>query len=157
MLTHCRGSLACCATRRAMLCPAGQLSVLSAWGGALFLGSPGGFHAHDFRDLDTPIRLLCGCQLPCDAVRAAVPLQARASAVNQCLVGYFRVPTTAEQPLEIVINPHGLEARTEVGLGLWQGRSRARPWAGCMCGAAPMGRPPVGAARHDATACCRIG
>ena len=41
-------------------------------------------------------------------------LQARAASVRQVLLGYYRIPATPSQPLELVINPQGLEERTRV-------------------------------------------
>ncbi|PRW57972.1 SAD1 UNC-84 domain 1- isoform A [Chlorella sorokiniana] len=40
-------------------------------------------------------------------------LQARAASVRQILMGYYTIPRTAEDPLEMVVNPQGLEARTK--------------------------------------------
>lgn len=39
-------------------------------------------------------------------------LQARVASVRQMLMGYYRLPATAEQPLEVVVNPQGEELRT---------------------------------------------
>ncbi|GAB4820157.1 hypothetical protein N2152v2_007203 [Parachlorella kessleri] len=40
-------------------------------------------------------------------------LQARAVAVQQILLGYYRIPSSSDQPLDVVVNPNGLEARSE--------------------------------------------
>ncbi|CAL8470852.1 g10394 [Coccomyxa elongata] len=39
-------------------------------------------------------------------------LQARAMEVSQVLVGFYDIPKSVEQPLQLVINPEGVEART---------------------------------------------
>lgn len=41
-------------------------------------------------------------------------LQARAASVHQVLMGYYRVPTAASEPLEMVVNPTGLAERTKL-------------------------------------------
>lgn len=41
-------------------------------------------------------------------------LQQRAASVRQVLLGYYRLPATADQPLEVVVNPQGAEARTRL-------------------------------------------
>ncbi len=41
-------------------------------------------------------------------------MQARAVSVHQILVGYYRIPSSGDQPLEVVVNPPGLQTRSEV-------------------------------------------
>ena len=40
-------------------------------------------------------------------------LQARAASVRQVLMGYYRIPASPEEPLEVGVNPQGSEARSE--------------------------------------------
>ncbi|KAI7839331.1 hypothetical protein COHA_006922 [Chlorella ohadii] len=40
-------------------------------------------------------------------------LQTRAASVRQILMGWYTIPRTAEDPLEMVVNPQGLETRTK--------------------------------------------
>lgn len=54
-------------------------------------------------------------------------MQARAAAVQQCVLGYYRIPPTAEEPLEVVVNPQGVEARSKVSQ-CWV----ATEWV-CLC------------------------
>lgn len=50
--------------------------------------------------------------------------------MQQVLLGYYRIPSSGGKPLEVVINPQGLEARTKVRRALsgWEGV------AGCLLG-----------------------
>lgn len=57
---------------------------------------------------------------PLAALTAA--LQARAACVQQSVLGYYRIPASADQPLDVVVNPQGLQARSEV-----------RPSFRCQC------------------------
>lgn len=41
-------------------------------------------------------------------------LQARAASVRQIVLGWYRIPSTASQPLEMVVNPMGLKERSKV-------------------------------------------
>lgn len=40
-------------------------------------------------------------------------MQARAAAVNQVLYGTYAIPDSADQPIDIVINPMGEETRSQ--------------------------------------------
>ena len=44
-------------------------------------------------------------------------LQARASRVGQVLIGFFDVPRSVEQPLQLVINPEARSPAAAAGLG----------------------------------------
>ncbi|KAL4421226.1 hypothetical protein ABPG75_010517 [Micractinium tetrahymenae] len=41
-------------------------------------------------------------------------LQARAASVRQILMGWYRIPASVSQPLEMVVNPQGLEERLQL-------------------------------------------
>ncbi|KAK9800761.1 hypothetical protein WJX73_008207 [Symbiochloris irregularis] len=41
-------------------------------------------------------------------------LQARSATIHQVLMGYITIPSTVDQPLDLVINPQGNEARSKV-------------------------------------------
>ena len=41
-------------------------------------------------------------------------LQARAASVRQVLLGYYRIPGSNAKPLDLVVNPQGLELRSQV-------------------------------------------
>ncbi|KAI7839964.1 hypothetical protein COHA_006285 [Chlorella ohadii] len=58
-------------------------------------------------------------------------LQARAASVRQVLLGYYRVPQSAAEPLELVVNPQGLEERSRVKV--WnRGDSRCKLVTLCL-------------------------
>ncbi|PRW58011.1 hypothetical protein C2E21_3586 [Chlorella sorokiniana] len=58
-------------------------------------------------------------------------LQARAASVRQVLLGYYRVPQSAAEPLELVVNPQGLEERSR--LKVWhRGDSRCKLVTLCL-------------------------
>ncbi|KAL4430537.1 hypothetical protein ABPG77_005777 [Micractinium sp. CCAP 211/92] len=41
-------------------------------------------------------------------------LQARAASVRQIVMGYYRIPASVSEPLEMVVNPQGLEERSKL-------------------------------------------
>lgn len=40
-------------------------------------------------------------------------LQARSATIRQVLMGYMTIPSSVDQPLDLVINPQGNEARSK--------------------------------------------
>jgi len=49
----------------------------------------------------------CGKRIQCGM------MQGRAASVGQVLYGTYAIPSTADQPIDIVLNPQGDEARSK--------------------------------------------
>ena len=54
-----------------------------------------------------------GVSIWCKFVGLTSLVQARVGSVNQVLYGFYNIPTTPDNPIDIVINPVGDAARSE--------------------------------------------